>query len=262
MFSFNNPKRDKRQVCTITGGKYDGKIVYLNGDKDNDDGQEYYDFDEMTLKGDAKFLPAVDTTGDQQEVIAFFGPMGSGKSFLMKKYLEEYKKAYPYRGIYLISKKVKDPTLDSVQGLKRVRIDETIVTDPIPYEVFKDSAVVLDDIDTFKSTTKADKLIRNTLMNLKADFLELGRDLHVTSLVSSHLACKSHETKTLLNEANRTIIYPSSGANYTYLLNKYFGFDTKQIKRIKEFDSRWVCLCRKAPQCLFTERQIMSFKDV
>jgi hypothetical protein len=105
-------------------------------------------------------------------------------------------------------------------------------------------------------------MIRTSIAGIKDDILELGRDKHITSLISSHLATKGHETKTLLNESHYIVIYPHSGANYNYLLSKYLGLDTKQIKKIKDFDTRWVCFVRSYPQLVFTEKEIMMLKDL
>jgi hypothetical protein len=58
------------------------------------------------------------------------------------------------------------------------------------------------------------------------------------------------------------VIYPSSGANYAYLMNKYMGLDSKQIKRIKDMDSRWVCFSRQYPNIVFSEREILAQKNL
>ena len=145
----------------------------------------------------------------------------------------------------------------TAKKLKRLKVDYSLVTVPIDYKDFNKSIVLIDDVDTFKDNTKEDKQIKLALKNIKDDCLELGRDQHITALISSHLACKGHETKTLLNEAHKIFIYPSSGCNYNYLLTKFFGLSTKAIKRVKSLPSRWVCLCRMYPQVLFTENQVM-----
>jgi hypothetical protein len=162
----------------------------------------------------------------------------------------------------MFSKKKTDISLADVKKLKRAVIDESLVTHPMQYEFFTDSIVVFDDIDTLNQTTKAEKAIRSAVINIKDDILELGRDRRISTLISSHLATKGHETKTLLNESHMIVIYPSSGANYAYLMNKYMGLDSKQIKRIKDMDSRWVCFSRQYPNIVFSEREILAQKNL
>ena len=260
MFSFNNLSKKKKAICKIEGGEYDGRIVYLNDKNNPEPDGEYEDFDELVLN-DGKFSLTVDPSAERQ-ILAFFGPSGSGKSYLMKKYLKEYEKLYKNNPIYLFSKKKTDVSLSDVKKLKRAIIDESLVTHPMPYEFFTDSIVVFDDIDTLNQTTKVEKAIRSAVINIKDDILELGRDRRISTLISSHLATKGHETKTLLNESHMIVIYPSSGANYAYLMNKYMGLDSKQIKRIKDMDSRWVCFSRQYPNIVFSEREILAQKNL
>jgi hypothetical protein len=176
--------------------------------------------------------------------------------------LKEYEKLYKNNPIYMFSKKRTDISLSDVKKLKRAVIDESLVTHPIAYEFFTDSIVVFDDIDTLNQTTKAEKAIRSAVVNIKDDILELGRDRRIFALISSHLATKGHETKTVLNECHLVIIYPSSGANYNYLLNKYLGLDTKQIRRVKNMDSRWVAFVRAYPNIVFSERELLAQKHL
>ena len=52
-----------------------------------------------------------------------YGASGSGKSFFMKEVANNYKKMYPKREVYLISKLNEDKTLDTLKFIKRVKTD-------------------------------------------------------------------------------------------------------------------------------------------
>jgi hypothetical protein len=179
----------------------------------------------------------------------------------MKTFMKQYEQMYKLP-IYLFSRKTSDASLSDVKTLKRVKIDLSLVTHPIDYREFANSCVVFDDTDGLPDVTKNDKLIKQAVNSLKNQILELARDIHTSCLVSSHLSCKGFETRTLINEAHMTLIYPSSGSPYDYFLRTYYGFNMVQIERIKGFDSRWVCLSRSYPRVLFTQKEIMLLKDL
>lgn len=259
MFSLNE-SNDKNIVCCIKNGKYGDQIVYLNPkDHKQSEDDEYADFDYMKLP-DGKFNLCPNTK-KERDIISFFGASGSGKSFLIKEYCLNYHKVYPRNYIYIFSRKRDDESLKEVK-LDRVKIDYGLILHPIKYEEFANSCVIFDDIDGLEQTTKEQKLIRAEVHNLKNQILELGRSLHITCLITSHIGTKGHETRTLINESHKTVIYPSSGSNYKRLLNFHYGFDKKQIERIINFDSRWVCLCKTYPQIVFTENEILPLKDL
>lgn len=265
MLSFTRSKNAK-PICKIVGGKDAGNTVYLHNKEDVPDAIDTrciasFEYFKYLALNDGKFTIIPNFKNDR-DIIAFFGPSGAGKSWLMKVYLTEYIKEYPNRPIYMFSKKKNDISFQEIAKLRRVIIDDKLVSEPIPYEVFKDSMIVFDDIDTLSDATRELKQIKLSVTNIKNDILELGRDMHQSALISSHLATKGHETKTLLNEAQQIVIYPSSGCNYDYLLSKYLGLTTKQINRVKEFDTRWVIFQRSYPRTLFTEQEVMFLKDL
>jgi hypothetical protein len=264
MFSLSDPKKEnsKMPICKIVGGKYNNKIVYLNGKKTNklkEDEIEFEDFDYLKLN-DGKFEIYPNTAGDRT-VVSFLGPSGVGKSYSMKTFMKRYEELYKLP-IYLFSRKMSDVTLNDVRSIQRVKIDYSLVTNPIDYKEFENSCVVFDDIDGLPDVTKQDKLIKHAVNSLKNQILELARDIHTSCLVSSHLAAKGFETRTLINESHLTLIYPSSGSPYQSFLKRYFDFSPAQIERIVNFDSRWVCMTRSYPRVLFTENEIMPLKDL
>jgi predicted AAA+ superfamily ATPase len=254
-FNLNN---EGRPVCKIIGGKYDNKIVCYKDDDEYDlESKEgkYNNFLGLTLT-DGKFTPYPNTT-KERDVCSFFGPSGSGKSYLAKAYIKEYHKIKPKNPMYLLSTVDEDASLSDVK-LNKILLDQSLVSDPIEMEDFGDNCLImLDDIDTVSN-----KDIKAKIDGLKDQILETGRHKKITCLVTSHLATKGRETKTLLNESNLIVIYPSSGSNYDTLLINYLGLNTKQIQRLKQFKSRWVAFIRSYPIIVFTERNVLFLSEL
>jgi hypothetical protein len=64
--------------------------------------------------------------------------------------VKEYKKIWKDREVYLFSALKEDESLDEIKP-KRFRIDESLVSNPLDIEDLKDSLVIMDDIDVYKS---------------------------------------------------------------------------------------------------------------
>ena len=257
MFNLN---KIGREVCVIDGGKCNGKVVYYS-DKNNNDGDNhglFKEFSHLELSGESKFAPYPDKS-KERNVISCFGPSGSGKSYYVKLFLRAYKKEYPRNEIYMFSKLKDDKSLDDIAGIKRVKIDDDLLQDPLETDDFKDSCVIMDDTNAL-----INKHHKKAVDDLKNSILETGRHTNSTLLITSHLACKGLETRTVLNESHQITIYLSSGSSYDYLLTNYLGFTRKQILLLKSFteNSRWVTIVRGFPQIIFTEKSIMLLKDL
>ena len=69
---------------------------------------------------------------------------------------EDYKKAFKDRPIYLFSEKESDDVLDNISGIKRVKMDEHLISDPLDLKDFYDKpcCVVFDDIDSLEKKLK------------------------------------------------------------------------------------------------------------
>ena len=209
----------------------------------------------MTLS-DGKFVPCVDTTA-QRSVLSCIGPSGSGKSYFSKAYIKDYQEKYPKNEKFLLSTVDDDSSLKDVK-LKRVIIDEEMIHDPLDLKDFgKNCLILMDDIDTIRN-----KDIKASIDNLKDQILETGRHTHTTLILTSHLATKGRETKTMLNESSMITIYLNSGTNYSTLLENYLGLKSKQIQKLKNIKSRFVCFIRCYPMIAFTERSVFFLADL
>ena len=255
MFNINNADIKKgRSIAKVCGGKYNNKIItYI--DKETDDDEIYREFDHIDLD-DGKFEP-FPNLDRERDVIFIAGPSGSGKSFYTKLYLRNYMKMYPKNGLYMFSKLTEDSSLDDVKELRRIKIDKTLITSPLDVEDFKDCLIIFDDIDCIK-----DKAQKEALNDLKDSVLETGRHTRTTILITSHLACKGAETRSILNECHSLTFFLGSGMPVDYLLQNYVGLQKKQIQALKLIPSRSVTIFRSYPMMVMTETKLMFLKDL
>ena len=253
MFNLNNKGRP---VVKINGGKYDGKFVSVEetSDKENDE-LLYRNFDKLVLQGDSKFSPTPNTK-QERDILHIAEPSGSGKSYYTKLYLENYIKAYPNNPILMFSKLHEDKSLEGI-NLRRVMIDERLITEPFDVADFENCCIIMDDIDALR-----EKPLKKALESLKTEILETGRHFKTTLILTSHLACKGNETKSILNEAHSITFFLKSGMPCQYLLKNYVGLDNKTVKALYDIPSRFITITRGYPQIAYGEKEIHFLKDL
>ena len=124
---------------SVVGLPEKAKEIYkrIQTDKDNDAS--------VSLPDDSTFQPIPTADPKARDVYYVAGQSGSGKSYFARGICENYKKLYPDREIYLISKLQEDSTLDSMKVGKPKRISlQSLVDDPPELDEFKDCMVVFD----------------------------------------------------------------------------------------------------------------------
>jgi len=167
---------------------------------------------------------------------------GSGKSYYAGQLVESYNKIYPSNKVFLFSNKEEDPALDK-HKLIRIKLDDSLVEDPIKLKELENSCVIFDDVEAIPSKKLAIELDR-----LRDLILQQGRSLKVNFIYIAHIANNHSKTRTILNEMHSITIFPAMTTKYSlkYLLERYFGFDKEQIRKINGLPSRWVTIY-KAP---------------
>ena len=236
-----------RPVAKIKGGKYDNKIVSINPDLNDHDATE---FKHLKIANESKFQHIPDTT-KEREIIYITGPSGSGKSTYTRMFLEEYKKKYKDREIYMFSSLKEDPSLDKIKP-KRFKLDDTLWKDPIDPEELQDSVCIFDDIDVI-----SDRKIKEAVYNILNNILEIGRHFNITCIITNHLPTNGRDTRRILNEAHAYVYFPhSAGGKIKYLLQEYLDVDKKMIKYFKNAHSRWCCIFKNFPQAYMLEQEI------
>jgi hypothetical protein len=179
------------------------------------------EFRQLKIANDAKFQQ-VPNPKTEREILYITGRSGSGKSTYTRKYLEEYKKKFRKRPIYMFSALPDDPSLDSIEP-KRIELDDSLITEPIKAEDLKDSAVIFDDIDVLSN-----KKVRDEVYKLLNQVLEIGRHFNITCIVTNHLPTNGKDTRRILNEAHSFTYFPHAASGrikyFQQYVTKYTSF--------------------------------------
>lgn len=182
------------------------------------------------------------------------GQTECGKTYWCKKYLEQLRKVYPEKKIFVFSDVAHDPELDCIKNLVRFELDEELIDKkPIKPEVFKNSICVFDDIDSIQN-----KQLYKIIQNLRDSLLRRGRHEDISTLITSHLLTNYKDTRIILNECNSITIFCRSGSTYgiKYLLKKYIGLDKNGIQKVLNLPSRWITIYKNHPQYVLYEKGI------
>jgi len=243
-----------RPLARIDGGKYSGRVVSVsdqfNANQDEASDGLIQEFRQLKIANDSKFQQVPDTT-KEREILYITGPSGSGKSTYTRKYLEQYKKKYKTRDIYLFSSLPSDESLDKIKP-KRIKLNDSLYNDPIKVEELRESICIFDDIDVI-----SEKKIREAVYDILNQVLEIGRHYKIHCVVTNHLPTNGKETRRILNEAHTVTYFPhSSGGKIKYMLEEYVGLDKKQIAYMKKQNSRACTIYKNYPQCYMMEHEI------
>ena len=189
-------------------------------------------------------LPNADANG--RDVIYITGQSGSGKSYFCRNFMESYHKLFPDRKIYLISYLDSDETLDNSKTLfKRIKMADYI-EDPLDHDDFKNALLIADDYDQLpKKELKATQELLDKCVSM-------GRHSHCSILACLHRPTDYKNTKLLLCESQKMVIYPNSMTPYAldYLCKEYIGIPRGEVAKIKRL-GRWVCF-NKSPKWILS----------
>lgn len=188
------------------------------------------------VKGEFQICP---NFAKERECILISGPSGSGKTWIAKEYLRKYNKLFPNRKITLFANK-------PFENFK-VAYDKPELTENMNLKVnnFKDSIVVFDDVENIHSNPN----IQDPIVSFLEEVLNVGRSMHVSIIVISHILMNYRFTRNMIMECNKIIIFPNSGIRFQYenFLSKYIGLGKDQIKNILDTRSRWLCIDKESP---------------
>lgn len=197
----------------------------------------------IELPDDSTFQPIPDPDPKVRQVWYVAGQSGSGKSYFARGIAENYKKLFPDREIYLISKLQEDETLDKMKIGKPKRISlQSLVDDPVDLEEFKDCLVIFDDWDTL------DKPYFQIVHKLIEDLAIMGRHTCTSMLILSHYLTNYSKTRLILGEAQFLVLYPlaTSQKALKYVCEHYGGMDKEEIVQLKK-RGRWVLIHKNYP---------------
>jgi len=201
-------------------------------------------------EGIIRILPNFDTS----ERSYTCGPSGSGKSYWISKYIEQWKRIFKREPIYIFSDVDKDELLDKYNNVRRVRLTEELINNPLDAKEFPEgSLIIFDDIDSI-----INKKLMKAIEDLRDHLLDRGRHEKLYVIVSNHLMTDHKRTRVCLNECSVINVFPRSGSAYgiTYLLKHYCGLAPKQIKTLMNLQSRWVTVKKNYPLHVIHEKGV------
>lgn len=248
-------------ICKITTKKPDKKFQEINifvGDKE--DTKNINVFEEIKITEDEEIMqhmPYQDKDkGNTRQILYVSGASGSGKSYYTSAYMREYNKKFPKNKIYIISSLTEDKKLDAIKNTKRITLDEKFYNTPISINDFKDCLVVYDDTEMISNP-----LIQEKITNIKNLILTTGRHTNTFFVMTSHDTNAGHKSKLVLLESHCITLFLNTMGNRAlkYVLETSFGFDRKQIEKIKSVDSRWITIFRTVPITIMYEKGIFTF---
>lgn len=246
-----------RVLAIIKGGKYDGKMLRNASYEEIKKHKKHVEqFKNLILYDGGEFQPCPDISRERT-IIYLGGSSGSGKSYLTKQFCKNYNDFYKDDEIYLFSKLPEDVSLEGIQNLNRVVLDDRLITEPIESADLENSCCIFDDIDSIRS-----KDIKKALGDLKTDILEVGRHDNTSAVLTSHQFCKGAETKSILLECHSIVAFPHSGMPITYVFKNYIGMNQKQLDNIKKMDSRFVMINRLAPMAVISQKEAYFLADM
>jgi hypothetical protein len=191
-----------------------------------------------------------------RDTIYICGSAGSGKSYWTGEYCKEYHKRNKHNPIYLISEGSADPALDGLKNLQRVKVDDSLIEDPIDWQEFDNCLVIFDDIDAY--TGKLKKAIYALLDKL----LKNARKNKVSVIMTSH-SCTGLELKAVLNESNVIVFFMKNyNRSLKYLLEGYVGLNKEGIKKLKANKSRWTAFVKTYPNVIIQERNLFTIGHI
>ena len=203
----------------------------------------------------------------ERETIYIYGKPKSGKSTWIGKYVDKYINENPKKNVYLFSFVEKDRALSN-KKIKRVKIDDTLLTDPITIEELRGEHGCLAIFDDIIDDTAGDKLnkylwsLMQAIIRNGRDHEDLGRDISI--MYTSHTGCNGQKSKLIIKGSTAIVFFiDGHDAEVDYMLNKYYGIVNKHSRdRIMKLPTRWVTIYKNRPSYLLHEKGAIMMKNI
>jgi hypothetical protein len=190
-------------------------------------------------------------SSDERSVIYICGKSGSGKTYYIKCYIQEFHKEHPKSPIWFISPKYDDTTLKEVKKwVTQLRLDDEFLKEEICLEDLRGSLVIFDDIEAIMDKQIKEKVFR--LLNL---VMTDGRSYGISCCIVSHSPTNGKETRLMLLENSHCAFFPNylSDHNLNYLCKNYLGLDKGHIDKILKTNDR-SCSVLNNPRVVITDK--------
>jgi hypothetical protein len=233
-------------------GKMKNKTVYLDSNA-----KSLHGFNDLKIEGEDSYFQLLPDLKKNRQVIYVNGSSGSGKTFWIKRYLQEYKRIYPKSEIYVFSPFDSDVSYEGVK-IKNIKIEPELLEDNLTSKDFEDSICVFDDVEALSN-----RILRKEVLRIMDDILCTGRHYNCSACVVFHEACNGALTKKVLNESHAMVFFPATlgTRSLKYLCENYLGMDKDEIKRLKKLKTRAVAIIKSYPKLVLSEKDIYCLCD-
>jgi len=251
MFNFSKVGDKIAVIDKSTKYKRKNKI-YMNTGKDAEDDKFIKQFDNISIDGDGEIMISPDKDMERSTMYVC-GSAGSGKSYFISQYVQEYHKTFKNNMIYLISENDEDPAFDKLDYVKRIIIDD-LHDNPLDWKEFQDCLIIFDDIDSIKGK------LGKTVDELRDKLLKNSRKFKVSVISSSHDAC-GIKLKSVLNESKIIVFFMLNyNRSLKYLLENYLGMSKNVIQKLRKdsHTSRWTAFVKGYPSYIVQQKLITT----
>ena len=223
--------------------------IYMNN-KSSDD-EFIKEFKNISID-DGEFMLSPDKDIERQALYVC-GSAGSGKSYFVAQYVQEYHKTFKNNMIYLVSENEEDPAFDKLDYVKRIIIED-LHENPLDWKEFQDCLIIFDDIDSIKGK------LGKTIDDLRDKLLKNSRKFKVSVISTSHDAC-GIKLKSVLNESKVIVFFMLNyNRSLKYLLENYIGLTKNVIQKLRKNSntSRWTAYIKGYPSYIVQQKMITT----
>ena len=192
-------------------------------------------------------------TKDKTDRIFIGGPAGSGKTYLISRYIEILRKLGRAKRIFLFSDLApEEDTVLEQHGPMRILLDQQLVDNPIQTKELEDSLCIFDDVDSI-----TDKDISAAVLSLYDSILKKGSTHNnIDLIVTSHNLNDNKKTKNIVINSNYIVVFPRTKFGIEYLLTTKAGFDKQYTKKILDMQSRYAIIHKNYPNYVIGSNEI------
>lgn len=132
-------------------------------------------------------------------------------------------------------------------------LDDSIVTDPPPLSLFKNTLCIFDDVES-----GVEKSLLTAILSVRDSLINTGRHHQVDVIVARQQLLDFGKTRTLLNNIYQVVGFPQSAGKHHFIafLERYMGLSKQLIEKIKSIPSRWILINRAQPQYVLSQSGI------
>lgn len=186
--------------------------------------------------------------------IYIVGQSYCGKTFQAAKMAQDWVNIFPKSKVAYISFNEDDDKScndKNIENFVKLKIDESILEDPIGLDELHDKLVIFDDVEGFSNP----KIVK-ALELLSKQCINQGRHRLVGSIICRQKLMDGHKSSFVLNGIHQIMGFPHSGSRHQLrkYLDKYLNLPNKKIEKILNVPSRWILINVCNPMFLIHER--------